>query len=229
MTTLILNAYTLPMQRGVALFHDRFGHPNLIVTPAPLPLDRIKLRLILIEEEGVDELREGIENGDEIEIIDALIDTIYVSLGALVEMGEDAGDLLSIEGSVADVHPAFLGESLITTARDSLSVTRVHLVLLEKAFLRQDAGYAASILRVIIARALLALKHARIDPQPFFDEVQRSNMSKLGADGNPVLSRGPELDGKPLDKVIKGPNYFEPDIAGIYARLYPERIIAPSL
>jgi predicted HAD superfamily Cof-like phosphohydrolase len=39
-----------------------------------------------------------------------------------------------------------------------------------------------------------------------FDEVHRSNMSKLGEDGKPI--RRPE-DGK----VMKGPNYFKPDIS----------------
>jgi predicted HAD superfamily Cof-like phosphohydrolase len=38
-----------------------------------------------------------------------------------------------------------------------------------------------------------------------FDEVHRSNMSKLGEDGQPI--RRPE-DGK----VMKGPNYFKPDL-----------------
>lgn len=38
-----------------------------------------------------------------------------------------------------------------------------------------------------------------------FDEIQRSNMSKLGEDGNPIYRE----DGK----VLKGPNYFKPDIA----------------
>ena len=42
--------------------------------------------------------------------------------------------------------------------------------------------------------------------QAAFDEVQRSNMSKLGADGKPIVR--PE-DGK----ILKGPNYFKPDIA----------------
>lgn len=41
---------------------------------------------------------------------------------------------------------------------------------------------------------------------PAFEEVHRSNMSKLGEDGKPI--RRPE-DGK----VMKGPNYFKPDIA----------------
>ena len=40
-----------------------------------------------------------------------------------------------------------------------------------------------------------------------FDEIQRSNMSKLGADGNPIYRE----DGK----VMKGPNYFKPNISEI--------------
>jgi predicted HAD superfamily Cof-like phosphohydrolase len=39
-----------------------------------------------------------------------------------------------------------------------------------------------------------------------FNEVHRSNMSKLGEDGKPIRREG---DGK----VMKGPNYFKPDIA----------------
>ena len=37
-----------------------------------------------------------------------------------------------------------------------------------------------------------------------FEEIQRSNMSKLGADGKPIYRE----DGK----VLKGPNYFKPNI-----------------
>ena len=40
-----------------------------------------------------------------------------------------------------------------------------------------------------------------------FDEIQRSNMSKLGEDGKPIYRE----DGK----VLKGPNYFKPNIKGI--------------
>ena len=43
--------------------------------------------------------------------------------------------------------------------------------------------------------------------EAIFDEIQRSNMSKLGSDGNPIY-RG---DGK----VLKGPNYFKPNISKI--------------
>ncbi|MFT5252462.1 MAG: putative HAD superfamily Cof-like phosphohydrolase [Flavobacteriales bacterium] len=40
-----------------------------------------------------------------------------------------------------------------------------------------------------------------------FDEIQRSNMSKLGEDGNPIYRE----DGK----VMKGPNYFKPNFSSI--------------
>lgn len=40
-----------------------------------------------------------------------------------------------------------------------------------------------------------------------FEEIQRSNMSKLGDDGEPIYRE----DGK----VLKGPNYFKPDIVSI--------------
>ena len=37
-----------------------------------------------------------------------------------------------------------------------------------------------------------------------FDEVQRSNMSKLGADSKPIYNEN--------GKVMKGPNYFKPNL-----------------
>jgi predicted HAD superfamily Cof-like phosphohydrolase len=40
-----------------------------------------------------------------------------------------------------------------------------------------------------------------------FDEIQRSNMSKLGEDGKPIYRE----DGK----VLKGPNYFKPSFEEI--------------
>ena len=49
-----------------------------------------------------------------------------------------------------------------------------------------------------------------IDLAAVLAEVQRSNMSKLGADGRPVYRQ----DGK----VLKGPGYLPPDVAAVLAR-----------
>ena len=43
-----------------------------------------------------------------------------------------------------------------------------------------------------------------IDLDKCFDEVQRSNMSKLDKDGKPIYNEH--------GKVMKGPNYFKPDL-----------------
>jgi len=43
-----------------------------------------------------------------------------------------------------------------------------------------------------------------IDLDRCFDEVQQSNMSKLGSDGKPIYNES--------GKVMKGPNYFKPDL-----------------
>ena len=44
-----------------------------------------------------------------------------------------------------------------------------------------------------------------IDLDKCFDEVQNSNMSKLGDDGKPIYNE--------TGKVMKGPNYFKPDLS----------------
>ncbi|MDB0054486.1 nucleoside triphosphate pyrophosphohydrolase family protein [Candidatus Pelagibacter sp.] len=43
-----------------------------------------------------------------------------------------------------------------------------------------------------------------IDLDKCFDEVQNSNMSKLGEDGEPIYNES--------GKVMKGPKYFKPDL-----------------
>ena len=44
-----------------------------------------------------------------------------------------------------------------------------------------------------------------IDLDKCFDEVQNSNMSKLDENGNPIYNE--------TGKVMKGPNYFKPDLS----------------
>lgn len=54
------------------------------------------------------------------------------------------------------------------------------------------------------------LEHGLQDKiEAVFEAIQRSNMSKLGADGKPIYRE----DGK----VLKGPGYFPPDIKSVLA------------
>ena len=48
-----------------------------------------------------------------------------------------------------------------------------------------------------------------IDLDKCFEEVQSSNMSKLGEDGKPIYNE--------KGKVMKGPNYFEPNLSKFIA------------
>jgi predicted HAD superfamily Cof-like phosphohydrolase len=113
-------------------FHETYGLP---VKPSPDISDEKTnaLRINLLAEE-LDELKEALEAGDMVEVLDALTDLQYVLDGTYLSFGM---------------------QSLKT---------------------------------------------------PAFEEVQRSNMSKLGADGKPIVR--PE-DGK----ILKGPDYFKPDLA----------------
>ena len=50
-----------------------------------------------------------------------------------------------------------------------------------------------------------------IDLDSCFEEVQNSNMSKLGKDGKPIYNEN--------GKVMKGPNYFKPNLSKFVAWL----------
>lgn len=54
-----------------------------------------------------------------------------------------------------------------------------------------------------------------IDVAPLFDEVQRSNMSKLAADGTPIIAGPNDPDGTFEGRVKKGPHYSAPDLVSI--------------
>ena len=49
-----------------------------------------------------------------------------------------------------------------------------------------------------------------IDLDKCFDEVQNSNMSKLDENGKPIYNE--------YGKVMKGPNYFKPDLSKLLAK-----------
>lgn len=76
-----------------------------------------------------------------------------------------------------------------------------------EAFDKRDIVEVADALTDILYVTYGAAHAFGIDIDKCFDEVQRSNMSKLGEDGKPIYRE----DGK----VQKGPNYFKPDLKKI--------------
>lgn len=120
--------------KAVQEFHEAFGLGVAKTPVARLTDQKLKLRYDLMDEENKEYL-EAAENGDLIEVADALGDMLYILCGTILEHG--------MQHKIEEV----------------------------------------------------------------FNEIQRSNMSKLGADGKPIYRE----DGK----VMKGPNYFKPDIEAI--------------
>ncbi len=120
--------------RAVELFHNSFGLGVSKEPTADLGAAKNQLRFNLMDEENKEYL-EAANEGDLIEVADALGDMLYILCGTILEHG--------MQYKIEEV----------------------------------------------------------------FEEIQRSNMSKLGADGKPIYRE----DGK----VLKGPNYFKPDIQTI--------------
>ena len=95
----------------------------------------------------------------------------------------------------------------ITSLRHDL--IKEELEELKEAIDKKDIKEVADALTDILYVTYGAGHAFGIDLDKCFKEVQDSNMSKLGSDGKPIFnSRG---------KVMKGPNYFKPDLTKFVA------------
>ena len=85
-----------------------------------------------------------------------------------------------------------------------VSLIEEELLELKEAIKNKDIKEVADALTDILYVTYGAGHSFGIDLDKCFDEVQRSNMSKLGEDGKPIYNEH--------GKVLKGPNYFKPDL-----------------
>ena len=86
-----------------------------------------------------------------------------------------------------------------------LSLIQEELDELKKAIQDKDIVEVADALTDILYVTYGAGHAFGIDLDQCFNEVQNSNMSKLGNDGKPIYNEN--------GKVMKGPNYFKPDLS----------------
>ena len=85
-----------------------------------------------------------------------------------------------------------------------LDLIREELSELEEAIEKKDIKEVADALTDILYVTYGAGHAFGIDLDKCFEEVQSSNMSKLGSDGKPIYNEH--------GKVMKGPNYFKPNL-----------------
>ena len=79
------------------------------------------------------------------------------------------------------------------------------LLELKDAISKKDIKEVADALTDILYVTYGAGHAFGINLDKCFEEVQNSNMSKLGEDGKPIYNEA--------GKVMKGPNYFKPDLS----------------
>ena len=85
-----------------------------------------------------------------------------------------------------------------------LDLIREELSELEEAIEKKDIKETADALTDILYVTYGAGHSFGINLDKCFEEVQKSNMSKLGEDGKPIFNEN--------GKVMKGPNYFKPNL-----------------
>ncbi len=98
-------------------------------------------------------------------------------------------------------------EDKITSLRYDL--IKEELGELKEAINKKDIKEVADALTDILYVTYGAGHAFGIDLDKCFEEVQNSNMSKLGSDGKPIYNE--------KGKVMKGPNYFKPDLGKFVA------------
>ena len=97
--------------------------------------------------------------------------------------------------------------SLSTEKINKLRISLINEELEEfkKALKNNDLKEVADALTDILYVTYGAGHAFGIDLDKCFNEVQESNMSKLGEDGNPIYNE--------MGKVMKGPKYFSPNLS----------------
>ena len=100
-----------------------------------------------------------------------------------------------------------VSSSLSTDKINSLRISLINEELeeLKQAISDKNLTEVADALTDILYVTYGAGHSFGIDLDKCFDEVQKSNMSKLGKDGKPIFNE--------FGKVMKGPDYFKPNLS----------------
>jgi predicted HAD superfamily Cof-like phosphohydrolase len=128
----------------------------------------VKFRIALITEE-VQELKDALAADDLIEIIDALSDILYVTIGALVAF--NLGNRIELD----------LGYTVLKQKYARLNIGDIEdsYAFLVEAINNKDKNVVGMHLENLIMYCYEALIHLGIHPADSFEIVHRSNMSKI--------------------------------------------------
>ena len=111
------------------------------------------------------------------------------------------GTFMKTFGQEVKTKPSFSSDKINKLRIDLI---KEELEELQEAMKNNDLLEVADALTDILYVTYGAGHAFGIDLDKCFDEVQNSNMSKLGENGEPIYNE--------VGKVMKGPNYFKPDL-----------------
>ena len=114
---------------------------------------------------------------------------------------EKVGLFMKTFGQEVKVRPGFSSEKINKLRIDLIEEELEELI---EAVNKKDLKEAIDALTDILYVTYGAGHAFGVNLDKCFDEVQNSNMSKLGNDGKPIFNE--------KGKVMKGPNYFKPDL-----------------
>ena len=112
------------------------------------------------------------------------------------------GTFMKTFGQEVKTKPSFSSDKINKLRIDLI---KEELEELQEAMKNNDLLEVADALTDILYVTYGAGHAFGIDLDKCFDEVQNSNMSKLGENGEPIYNEA--------GKVMKGPNYFKPDLS----------------
>ena len=112
------------------------------------------------------------------------------------------GTFMKTFGQEVKTKPSFSSDKINKLRIDLI---KEELYELQEAMSNNDLLEVADALTDILYVTYGAGHAFGIDLDKCFDEVQNSNMSKLGENGEPIFNES--------GKVMKGPNYFKPDLS----------------
>lgn len=205
--------YGASMHQMVRVFHKMYGHP--IVSPSQASSDfshitrnRLAMRFGLVVEEFM-ELCEAMDIRADINFhyLDEQGD--YIQSRSVIEMEASEGFEAYSSTETKKVALVFGDDGRPCGTRlkhDDISDEELHKIVRQRLQTAIEETEERSL--VGVADACCDLKYViigfeyelGIDPDAVAREVQASNLSKLGADGLPIMRE----DGK----ILKGPNYF---------------------
>lgn len=202
---------------SVRLFHHAFGCAAP-TEPGPLD-DQTRFARAQLSGEEISELTWALAAHDLIKCLDALCDIEYVVNGSIVATSYDLPYGTPHQNSPADGPPRIPHTDAVLLAISTFYEGQAALcVALASNDPRNIALIAGSMLVTIghlwgMFGVPEDLRHLLLE------EVHASNMTKFGDDGLPVVNEA--------GRVVKGPNFREPDLLGVLRGYYGEGYTPP--